>query len=415
MVQGENAPFLKLYSLKKNCTFGVECLMQWNAEIKNRIEARLEGKEKSLADCACKSVQAFRFNPEEEDVRPGFFHDSDRIIHSYCYSRYIDKTQVFYLVENDHITHRVLHVQLVAKIARTIGRFLNLNEDLIEAISLGHDVGHTPFGHDGEKILSEFLESQNEGIFEHNVQSFRLFHDLEVYGKGLNLTAQVLDGIICHNGEILKNEYGCDRSKTPQKLLEEYRNSLDGTLKSKAMVPMTLEGCVMRISDVIAYIGRDIEDAIKLKLIERNDVPREITDVLGDKNSVIVNTLITDLVNNSFDKETLTFSADVFEALNRLKDWNYKNIYRNPKKSTQDDKIKAMFQTVLEECLEELGTDKKVTGINHWYNSMGENYRDKTPKPRVVADYVSGMTDDFLMNAYKEIVIPKSFGINFLK
>ena len=387
--------------------------MQWNAETKERIEARLNSKESSLAPYACKSAAAVRFHEASEDVRPNFFHDSDKIIHSYCYSRYIDKTQVFYLVENDHITHRVLHVQLVSKIARTIGRFLNLNEDLIEAISLGHDVGHTPFGHDGERILSTFLEGQGAGIFEHNMQSFRLFHDLEAYGKGLNLTAQVLDGIICHNGEILKNEYGCDKGKTPEKLLEEYRDSLTGTLKSKNMVPMTLEGCVMRISDVIAYIGRDIEDAIILKLVKRDDLPREVTEILGNNNKEIVNTLITDLVNNSIDRETLTFSADVFDALNRLKDWNYKNIYLNPKKSSQDGKIKAMFETVLEECLEELESGKKVTGIKHWFETMSDEYKAATSKPRVVADYVSGMTDDYLMNAYKEIVIPKSFGINF--
>lgn len=387
--------------------------MQWNAETKDRIEARLAAKENSLAPYACKSAQAIRFHEASEDLRPNFFHDSDKIIHSYCYSRYIDKTQVFYLVENDHITHRVLHVQLVAKIARTIGRFLNLNEDLIEAISLGHDVGHTPFGHDGERIISAFLQEQGEGIFEHNVQSFRLFHDLEAYGKGLNLTAQVLDGIICHNGEILKNEYGCDRSKTPEKLLTEYRESLNGNFKSKDMVPMTLEGCVMRISDVIAYIGRDIEDAIILKLVERESLPREITEVLGNKNGEIVDTLIKDLVNNSIDKETLNFSPEVFGALNRLKNWNYKNIYLNPKKSTQDEKIKTMFRTVLEECLEELGSDKKVTGINHWFNSMSAEYKASTSKLRAVADYVAGMTDDYLMNAYKEIVLPKSFGINF--
>ena len=387
--------------------------MEWNASVNNQIESRLISKERSLAPYACKSSEAIRFQEEQMDIRPSFFHDSDRIIHSYCYSRYIDKTQVFYLVENDHITHRVLHVQLVSKIARTIGRFLNLNEDLIEAISLGHDVGHTPFGHDGERIISRFLQEQGEGVFEHNVQSFRLFHDLEAYGKGLNLTAQVLDGIICHNGEILQNSYGCDRNKTSERLLVEYHDSLKGIFKSKDMVPMTLEGCVMRISDVIAYIGRDIEDAIILKLVKREDIPHEITEVLGNRNAEIVNTLITDLVNNSIDKDSLAFSPDVFEALDQLKKWNYENIYHNPKKSSQDEKIKSMFQAVLEECLEEIDTNKKVTGINHWFNSMGTEYKETTSKPRIVADYVSGMTDDYLMNAYKEIVIPKSFGISF--
>ncbi len=387
--------------------------MEWNAAVKNQIESRQMDRERMLAPYACKSSDAIWLRNAEDDIRPSFFHDSDRIIHSYCYSRYIDKTQVFYLVENDHITHRVLHVQLVSKIARTIGRFLNLNEDLIEAISLGHDVGHTPFGHDGERIISGFLQEQGEGVFEHNVQSFRLFHDLEAYGKGLNLTAQVLDGIICHNGEILKNEYGCDRNKTPEKLLTEYRESLGGTFKSKDMVPMTLEGCVMRISDVVAYVGRDIEDAIILKLVKRDDLPKEITEVLGGTNKEIVNTLITDLVSNSIDKDSLSFSPAVFEALDRLKKWNYENIYHNPKKSSQDEKIKAMFRAVLEECLGELGSGRNVTTINHWFDSMSNEYKESTSKLRVVADYVSGMTDDYLMNVYREIVIPKSFGISF--
>ena len=145
--------------------------MEWNASVKKEIESRLMEKENSLAEYACKSASAIRYHEVPGDIRPNFSRDADKIIHSYCYSRYIDKTQAFYLVENDHITHRVLHVQLVAKIARTIGRFLNLNEDLIEAISLGHDVGHTPFGHDGERIVSKFLQDCGEGIFEHNVQS----------------------------------------------------------------------------------------------------------------------------------------------------------------------------------------------------------------------------------------------------
>ena len=224
---------------------------------------------------------------------------------------------------------------------------------------------------------------------------------------------QVLDGIICHNGEILKNSYGCDCEKSPAQLLDEYRESLKGTFASKAMVPMTVEGCVMRISDVIAYIGRDIEDAITLKLVQRDDLPREITDVLGNKNGDIVNTLIIDLVNNSLNKETLSFSPDVFQALDKLKEWNYNNIYLNPRKSTQDDKIKEMFLRVLEGCYDELENGTTHTRINHWYDSMSDAYKAGTSKRRVVADYVSGMTDDFLMSTYKEFVNPKSFGINF--
>ena len=164
---------------------------------------------KNLSKYACRSIKGNRLEPDREripdrkNVRTTFFHDTDSVIHSRAYTRYIDKTQVFYLIENDHITHRVLHVQLVSKIARTIGRFLRLNEDLLEALSLGHDVGHAPYGHDGEEYLKNFCKKMRIGTFAHNAQSVRLFTEIENFGKGLNLTLQVLDGILCHNGEIL--------------------------------------------------------------------------------------------------------------------------------------------------------------------------------------------------------------------
>ena len=165
---------------------------------------------------------------------------------------------------------------------------------------------------------------------------------------------------------------------------------------------------------MIAYVGRDIEDAIILKLIKRDDIPKEITEVLGDDNEKIVNTLIMDLVNNSMDKDSLSFSPDVFNALDQLKRWNFKNIYTNPKKSTQDEKIKNMFRAVFDACLKELESgEKRATGIVHWYEKMNGKYKEANSLLRVVADYVSGMTDDYLMNVYKEIMIPKSYGISF--
>lgn len=382
--------------------------------IKNRITEQRQEKEQHLSEFACKTSSAIQYYDRKEDIRPAFFHDADKIIHSRCYSRYIDKTQVFYLVENDHITHRVLHVQLVSKIARTIGRFLNLNEDLIEAIALGHDVGHTPFGHNGEAIVSDFCQQQGVGVFEHNVQSFRLFHEIENKCNGLDLCVQVLDGIICHNGEMLNSTYDFIKSKTKEQLLNEYHESQKTKGVSAKMKPMTLEGCVVRISDVIAYVGRDIEDAIKLHLIDRKDIPRPITDVIGDTNRDIINTLILDLVNNSFNKDNLCFSEDVFEALGRLKEWNYKNIYNNPKKMVQDDKIKRMFNCVLDANLKALNNNDVHFDIVRWVDKeMNHSYRANTPPARIVADYVSGMTDDFLMNSYKELVIPKSFGMRF--
>lgn len=389
-------------------------MVELSKSIKNRIIEQRQEKEQHLSEFACKTGTAIQYNDRKEDIRPAFFHDADKIIHSRCYSRYIDKTQVFYLIENDHITHRVLHVQLVSKIARTIGRFLNLNEDLIEAIALGHDVGHTPFGHNGETIVSDFCQQHGVGIFEHNVQSFRLFHEIENKCDGLDLCVQVLDGIICHNGEMISPKYEYDSSKTKQQLLAEYHASQSTKGVSAKMKPMTLEGCVVRISDVIAYIGRDIEDAIKLHLIDRKDIPRPITSIIGDTNRDIINTLILDLVNNSFNKDNLCFSEDVFEALGRLKEWNYKNIYNNPKKMVQDDKIKRMFNCVLDANLKALYNNDVHFDIVRWVNKeMNHSYRDNTPPARIVADYVSGMTDDFLMNSYKELVIPKSFGMRF--
>ena len=190
------------------------------------IKKQYHSERRDLSRYACRSIAGARRLrekiPDHSNIRPVFSHDADRIIHSLAYSRYIDKTQVFYLIENDHITHRVLHVQMVSKIARSIGRFLGLNEDLIEAISLAHDVGHSPYGHNGEKWLQLFCEKAKVGTFAHNAQSVRLLMELENYGLGLNLTIQVLDGVLCHNGEMLSPEYRPAARKAWSIFLTEY-------------------------------------------------------------------------------------------------------------------------------------------------------------------------------------------------
>jgi len=301
----------------------------------------LHRERQTLLRYACKNRRGIRKYPEREkipdreNIRPVFFHDTDKIIHSNAYSRYIDKTQVFYLFENDHITHRVLHVQLVSKIGRVIGRCLRLNEDLIEAIALGHDLGHVPYGHDGERILNKLCNSSGIGCFCHNAQSVRILMVLEEKGKGLNLSLQVLDGILAHNGELLSKEYTPNYGKTWQDFEEEYKKCFEVEDYSEKIVPMTLEGCVVRISDVIAYIGRDIEDAITLKVIRKNDIPREIRRTLGFPNDKIIHTLVLDLVKNSYDKDYLAFSEDVFNALNDLLKFNKVSIYQNQATNTQ--------------------------------------------------------------------------------
>jgi len=369
-----------------------------------------------LSKNAARNSTAERYYPETRDneIRPAFFHDTDRIIHSKAYTRYIDKTQVFYLCENDHLTHRVLHVQLVAKIARTIGRVLRYNEDLIEAIALGHDVGHTPFGHTGERFVSAFLKEKKEGCFCHNAQSFRQLHEIEkMENKAhINLCVQTLDGILCHNGEWVVEEYKNDPSKTKEKLFEEYQNCLIDERGPKHLRAMTMEGCIVRVSDVIAYIGRDIEDAISVNLIKRDDIPADVREILGNSNKLIVNSLVLDIINNSFGKSSILFSRDVFKALCTLREWNYANIYNNPVKTAEDDRINTMFNYMLNAFADEKLSGNIKTQYEKWKAEQGEEYFSKNGPARIAADYLSGMTDDFLMNSYKELIVPKSFGFS---
>lgn len=372
---------------------------------------------RTLSKFACKSNRGIRRYPEREpiddrvNIRPAFFHDTDRIIHSLAYTRYIDKTQVFFLFENDHITHRVLHVQFVSKIARVIGRCLRLNEDLIEAISLGHDLGHVPYGHDGEGYLNKIFNEKTQRFFNHNAQSVRFLMELENKGQGLNLTLQVLDGILSHNGEFLEREYAPQKNKNWDIFLEEYEKCWTVENYSRKLRPMTLEGCLVRISDIIAYIGRDIEDAIQVKLIKRTDIPVEVVRVLGNNNRDIINNLVKDLIENSYNKPYIMFSKDIYKALKLLMDFNYKNIYRNPKKMTENFKIENMFRTLFEIYLKHLEEENKESSIYRWFlNDMDGSYIHNTSKPQIVLDYIAGMTDDFFNNEFKNYAFPKNYG-----
>ena len=357
-------------------------------------------KEENLSKYACKSKDAILLKEDrrlkENESRTAFSKDSDRIIHSMSYTRYIDKTQVYSFMENDHITHRVLHVQLVSKIARTIGKILNLNLDLIEAISLGHDVGHTPFGHTGEDFLNNICIKENIGYFRHNAQSVRTLKDIE----GINLTLQTLDGILSHNGEMLQNEYK-PQIKTKEQFLEEVRVSFEEE-NVKKITPMTLEGCVVRICDIIAYIGRDIEDAIVIGSIKREDLPKEITEILGDNNSTIVDVLIKDIIKNSYGKGYISFSKEVYEALMNLKKWNGIHIYKSKEACKNKEIIEQYFYKLYDKYLEYLELNNKDTNrskemLLDYINQRGQEYIEKTSKKRIVIDYISGQTDHFFL------------------
>jgi len=358
-------------------------------------------REKNLSKFACKSKDAILLNKDEKlkenEFRTAFSKDTDRIIHSMSYTRYIDKTQVYSFIENDHITHRVLHVQLVSKIARTIGNILNLNQDLIEAMALGHDVGHTPFGHTGERFLNNICIKENIGYFKHNAQSVRSLKDIE----RVNLSLQTLDGILAHNGEMLQSEYR-PQSKTTKQFLQELEDSFNNESYSKKIVPITLEGCVVRISDIIAYIGRDIEDAIMVGSIKREDIPKEITEVLGDNNSIIVDTLIKDIIKNSIGKGYLSFSEDVYKALMNLKEWNYKHIYASKEACKNEKVLEEYFYKLYKIYLNYLNSDNKQDNesknrLYEYINQRSEEYKANTSKKRMIIDYIAGQTDSYFL------------------
>jgi len=353
---------------------------------------------------AAASKAGVRRKPEkrlEAGYRQHYALDADRILHSRAYSRYIDKTQVFSLIWNDHITHRVLHVQLVSKIARTIGRFLGLNEDLIEAVALGHDIGHVPFGHDGEKILSGLCKSAGIGHFLHNVQSVHFLETVEQSGLGWNLCLQTLDGILCHDGEVRCSPLKPHAVKTFASHAAEIENKI--TDPRIQLVPMTMEGCVVRMADTIGYIGRDIEDAVRLGLITRGDLPRDCRELLGDTNGTIVYSLVTDLITNSLGQAHVAFSDQAAQAVNRLKAFNPERIYLNPKIKAHLDTVTRLFTILFEAYLEDLEKDRREAVVfKRFLDNMSPDYRHRYGNAHIVKDFIAGMTDRYFLEQCPE-------------
>lgn len=352
-----------------------------------------------LSEYACPDSEAIRLSDISLDFRTSFFRDIDKVIYSLAYVRYADKTQVFSNVKNDMISKRMTHVQLVSKIARTIGRALALNEDLIEAACLGHDLGHVPFGHVGEKILSDISFNCGEGYFNHNVQSVRTLMCIENHGLGNNLSVQVLDAIFCHNGEVLKGVYE-PVSKTVDKFLDEYNASYYDESILKSVRPMTLEGCVVRISDVIAYIGKDIDDAIRLGIVKISDVPSNIKSILGSSNAEIINTIVSDIVSNSIGKNYIKISDNIFKTMNELMNFNYENIYLRANTDDDINNYKLMFNKLFDLYCTHIKDNMVSEDIfTLFLNDMNDNY-DNESVCRKVIDYIAGMTDDFFMYQY---------------
>lgn len=346
----------------------------------------------------------------EEDIRGAFFRDQTAIVHSTAFRRLKHKTQVFYAPKNDHICTRIEHVLHVATIATTICKGLNakgwnLDIELAFAIGLGHDLGHAPFGHDGENILNKLMGGN--GAFIHEIHSYRVVQHLSNNGKGLNLTYGVKDGIITHNGE--KYEQRLKPVNTP--------NDLDN-IKNRQIYPSSYEGCIVRYADKIAYLGRDVEDAIIAGLISTEDIPVKIRNKIGDSNSKIINYFVNDFISSSFDNESVGFSDNAYELLLELRNFNYRYIYLNDKDLLfpYAEKMLTELFFFLQNIFEKFNFDfdnyknSKLQIVKNFGKSLSDRkilYNSETPKGRIVGDFVAGMTDEYAIEAFKEITFPK--------
>lgn len=383
--------------------------IELNKELSKEIENNISIGFKS--PYACKDTEVLRRNLKSHDCatswRPAFVRDIEKIMHCPYYNRYADKTQVLSFYKNDDITRRALHVQYVARIAKNIGRALGLNEDLIEAIALGHDIGHTPLGHAGERILNDIYNKNTGRYFNHNVHSVRVLDS--IFSR--NLSVQVLDGILCHNGELELREYRpvqpIDFDEFDKKVERCY---LDKQEISK-LIPTTLEGCVVRVCDIIAYLGKDRQDACLAKIISPEH--SFSNNLLSGNNAEIINNFTVNIIENSYGKAYIKMSDDYFEILKVAKRENYEAIYRNEKTESQyGDKICGMFEKMYEKLLDDLKQKNTKSYIyTHHIDYIGKsrayygqyNYEENNTSDDIVVDYIASMTDDYFVDLYEKM------------
>ncbi len=377
-------------------------------ELEQQIRADL--KENKLHPYRCRDEAVVRRDDKRDQaslLRPAFARDVEKILHLPYYNRYTDKTQVFSLYKNDDISRRGLHVQLVSRIARNIGRMLGLNLDLIEAIALGHDLGHTPFGHAGERFLNELLQKETGRFFNHNVQSARVLDCL----FSRNVSLQCLDGVLCHNGEFEMKEYRPAWGKTFSDFDAQIEAcTVEGDKAIKTMVPMTLEGCVVRICDMVAYLGKDRQDAQTAKLID--SAQKFTTSEIGDKNAQIINNITVDIIENSYGKDHLLLSESVYKDLKTAKKENYEIIYHNEGVNQQYDIVREMFSDVYDRLLDDVRKRDKGSIIykhhidfinrHRGYYDGDTAYEDQEVN-QIVVDYIASMTDDYFIDLHRHL------------
>ncbi|HUI93894.1 MAG TPA: HD domain-containing protein [Chitinivibrionales bacterium] len=374
----------------------------------------LNQNEETLSPFAKRSSQSLgRKNPIRRDpFRLEFSRDETRILHCPPFRRLKQKTQVFLSPDNDHICTRLEHVLHVSSIAYVIGRCLNLNIDLINAIAKGHDLGHPPFGHAGERALDKLLKADDVAQgFKHEIHGLRVVDMLTNYGAGLNLTYEVRDGIITHCGESFDRVLEPDRKRDLTKL---------ESITERGALPSTLEGCLVRMVDRTAYLGRDLEDGIKAGLIRKSDIPAAVARDLGSDNGAIIGRFVNDIIANSIDKDAIVLSGEVLELMEALKDFNYERIYNHPDVAGKGRKsghildllyheLKAIFKKT------DRGRDAGATAAAErdapnlgvfFHFIKNTNYNDETPPWRIAADYIAGMTDHFAERTYIQLFVP---------
>jgi len=371
-------------------------------------------EEKRLSPFAKKSSESLgrRYPIQRDPFRLEFARDDTRILHSPPFRRLKHKTQVFLSPDNDHICTRMEHVLHVSSIASIIGRCLGLNTDLIHAIAMGHDLGHPPFGHIGERVLDTLLRKQ--GIkhgFKHEIHGLRVVDKLTNHGAGLNLTYEVRDGIISHCGEKFEQEVSPDRKKDLLHLEE---------IADRHTYPATLEGCLVRVVDRIAYLGRDLEDGIKAGLVRKKDIPEDIARDLGVDNGKIIGRFVNDTIAGSIDADAIRLSARIFSLMNQLKDFNYKSIYQHPEVENKAKKGEHILEELFDGLMETLKKSdrgrnsgyindivKDAPSITVFFNFIkNSNYTENTQEARIVADYIAGMTDVFAQRSYMQLFLP---------
>lgn len=350
--------------------------------------------------------------------RPAFVRDIEKILHLPFYNRYTDKTQVFSFYKNDDLSRRALHVQLVSRIARNIGRMLGLNLDLIEAIALGHDIGHTPFGHAGERFLNELLYERTGRYFNHNVHSVRVLD--RIFPR--NISLQTLDGILCHNGEFEQKRF-IPRSLNSFASFDDTVEQCytDGQATIKKLVPSTLEGCVVRLCDIIAYLGKDRQDAETAKIIDSNTPFSDME--IGTRNAPIINNLTVDIIENSYGHDYISLSDSAFEQLRQAKKENFKFIYDNEVHTRRyEETIRPMFRDMYDRLLQDVTKGDKqsiiykhhiayVKNRNAFYE--GSAYPDNEDPNQIVVDFIASMTDDYFVDLYAYLFPDSKYKIEY--